>query len=146
MFICICVYIYTLQTCVVYIACIPLYRSTPMIMRISLRLNLSIPWSDCVGYLSLGGILVSAVNFVSLGSSVRPLYRTRKYLPAHYGVDRSNRNDILTIMGVLFAATMFLGVYNSSSVQPVVGVERTVFYRERAAGDDSPSSGFGYRF
>ncbi len=38
-------------------------------------------------------------------------------------------------MGALFAATMFLGVYNSSSVQPVVGVERTVFYRERAAGE-----------
>jgi len=50
------------------------------------------------------------------------------------GMRRSNRTDVLTIMGALFAATMFLGVYNSSSVQPVVAVERTVFYRERAAG------------
>lgn len=38
------------------------------------------------------------------------------------------------IAGALFAANMFLGVYNASSVQPVVSVERSVFYRERAAG------------
>lgn len=34
----------------------------------------------------------------------------------------------------MYAAVIFLGVQNSSSVQPVVAVERTVFYRERAAG------------
>lgn len=37
-------------------------------------------------------------------------------------------------MGSMYAAVMFLGVQNASSVQPVVDVERTVFYRERAAG------------
>lgn len=37
-------------------------------------------------------------------------------------------------MGSMYAATMFLGVQNASSVQPIVDVERTVFYRERAAG------------
>ncbi|CAN4095926.1 unnamed protein product [Withania somnifera] len=37
-------------------------------------------------------------------------------------------------MGSMYAATLFLGVQNSSSAQPVVAVERTVFYRERAAG------------
>ena len=37
-------------------------------------------------------------------------------------------------MGSMYAAVIFLGVQNSSSVQPVVAVERTVFYRERAAG------------
>ena len=41
-------------------------------------------------------------------------------------------------MGGMYAATFFLGVSNSSSVQPVVGVERTVFYREKAAGMYSP--------
>ncbi|KAL3609406.1 hypothetical protein D5086_000426, partial [Populus alba] len=29
---------------------------------------------------------------------------------------------------------LFLGFQNGSAVQPVVAVERTVFYRERAAG------------
>ena len=52
---------------------------------------------------------------------------------------RSDRNDILTIMGALFASTIFLGVYNSSSVQPVVSTERTVFYREKAAGARRPT-------
>lgn len=37
-------------------------------------------------------------------------------------------------MGALYAAVLFLGVNNASSVQPVVAVERSVFYRERAAG------------
>lgn len=37
-------------------------------------------------------------------------------------------------MGSMYAAVLFLGVQNASSVQPVVDVERTVFYRERAAG------------
>ncbi|GLT73347.1 hypothetical protein SLA2020_452140 [Shorea laevis] len=37
-------------------------------------------------------------------------------------------------MGALYSACLFLGVNNSSSVQPIVSIERTVFYRERAAG------------
>ncbi len=37
-------------------------------------------------------------------------------------------------MGSMYVAVVFLGVQNASSVQPVVAVERTVFYRERAAG------------
>jgi hypothetical protein len=34
----------------------------------------------------------------------------------------------------MYCAVLFLGISNSSSVQPVVEVERTVFYREKAAG------------
>ena len=34
----------------------------------------------------------------------------------------------------MYTAVLFLGVQNSSAVQPVVAVERSVFYRERAAG------------
>lgn len=37
-------------------------------------------------------------------------------------------------MGSMYAAVLFLGVQNSVSVQPIVAIERTVFYRERAAG------------
>ena len=37
-------------------------------------------------------------------------------------------------MGSMYAAVLFIGIKNSNSVQPVVAVERTVFYRERAAG------------
>jgi len=34
----------------------------------------------------------------------------------------------------MYVAIVFLGVQNAASVQPVVAVERTVFYREQAAG------------
>lgn len=34
----------------------------------------------------------------------------------------------------MYIAIIFLGFQNTVSVQPVVSVERTVFYRERAAG------------
>lgn len=42
------------------------------------------------------------------------------------------------VMGALYAAVLFLGVNNASSVQPIVSIERTVFYREKAAGMYSP--------
>lgn len=41
-------------------------------------------------------------------------------------------------MGALYAAVLFMGVNNAASVQPIVSVERTVFYRERAAGMYGP--------
>lgn len=44
------------------------------------------------------------------------------------------------VMGALYASCLFLGVNNASSVQPIVSIERTVFYRERAAGMFSPLS------
>lgn len=34
----------------------------------------------------------------------------------------------------MYAAVLFVGINNCSTVQPIVAVERTVFYRERAAG------------
>lgn len=37
-------------------------------------------------------------------------------------------------MGAMYAAVLFLGGTNTSAVQSVVSVERTVFYREKTAG------------
>ncbi|KAE8056422.1 hypothetical protein FH972_013197 [Carpinus fangiana] len=50
------------------------------------------------------------------------------------GSKRRNRQDLFNAMGSMYAAVLFIGVQNASSVQPVVAIERTVFYRERAAG------------
>ena len=44
------------------------------------------------------------------------------------------------VMGALYASCLFLGVNNASSVQPIVSIERTVFYREKAAGMYAPPS------
>ncbi|CAN0919781.1 ABC transporter G family member 40 [Linum grandiflorum] len=54
------------------------------------------------------------------------------------GSKTSKRRDLFNAMGSMYAAVIFLGVQNGSSVQPVVAIERTVFYRERAAGMYSP--------
>ncbi|CAN1121694.1 ABC transporter G family member 40 [Linum perenne] len=50
------------------------------------------------------------------------------------GGKTTRQQDLFNAMGAMFAAVLFLGVQNASSVQPVVAIERTVFYRERAAG------------
>ncbi|CAL5440391.1 unnamed protein product [Camellia sinensis] len=49
------------------------------------------------------------------------------------GSKRETQQDIFNAMGSMYAAVLFLGVQNASSVQPVVAIERTVFYRERTA-------------
>uniref|UniRef100_A0A0D9XCM5 ABC transporter domain-containing protein n=1 Tax=Leersia perrieri TaxID=77586 RepID=A0A0D9XCM5_9ORYZ len=54
------------------------------------------------------------------------------------GRKRNNQQDLFNAMGSMYASVLFMGVQNSSSVQPVVSVERTVFYRERAAHMYSP--------
>lgn len=50
------------------------------------------------------------------------------------GSKRSKPQDLFNAMGSMYSAVLFLGVQNAASVQPIVDVERTVFYRERAAG------------
>jgi len=51
---------------------------------------------------------------------------------------RSTQQDLFNALGSIYSAVMFIGVQNSQTVQPIVDVERTVFYREKAAGMYSP--------
>ncbi|CAK8543690.1 unnamed protein product [Lathyrus sativus] len=51
--------------------------------------------------------------------------------------------DLFNALGSMYAAVLVVGFKNANSVQPVVAVERTVFYRERAAG---MYSAFPYAF
>ncbi|KAI7983286.1 Pleiotropic drug resistance protein 2 [Camellia lanceoleosa] len=44
------------------------------------------------------------------------------------------QQDLLNLLGATYSAILFLGASNANAVQIVVAVERTVFYRERAAG------------
>ncbi|KAJ0713454.1 putative ABC-type ferric hydroxamate transporter [Helianthus annuus] len=50
------------------------------------------------------------------------------------GEKRESSNNVTTIVGALYAGVFFVGMNNCQTVQPVVASERTVFYRERAAG------------
>lgn len=48
-------------------------------------------------------------------------------------MNRDSANDLTKVIGAMYAAVLFVGINNATSVQPLVAVERTVFYRERAA-------------
>lgn len=54
------------------------------------------------------------------------------------GSKRDSTQNLFVVMGALYSSCLFLGVNNASSVQPIVAIERTVFYREKAAGMYSP--------
>ncbi|KAI3716295.1 hypothetical protein L6452_23532 [Arctium lappa] len=47
--------------------------------------------------------------------------------------ERKSVQNLSNAMGSLYTSVLFIGINNASSVQPVVDIERTVFYRERAA-------------
>ncbi|KMT06316.1 hypothetical protein BVRB_7g159990 [Beta vulgaris subsp. vulgaris] len=46
----------------------------------------------------------------------------------------SKEQDLMNLLGAMYSAVLFLGATNASAVQAVVAIERTVFYREKAAG------------
>ncbi|GLT69508.1 hypothetical protein SLA2020_416550 [Shorea laevis] len=50
------------------------------------------------------------------------------------GTKRDTSTDLTMIIGAMYAAVLFVGINNCGTVQPIVSIERTVFYRERAAG------------
>ncbi|XP_054783595.1 ABC transporter G family member 36-like [Prosopis cineraria] len=50
------------------------------------------------------------------------------------GEKRDSSTDLTMIIGAMYASVLFIGINNCSTVQPIVAIERTVFYRERAAG------------
>ncbi|KAJ8755903.1 hypothetical protein K2173_024448 [Erythroxylum novogranatense] len=50
------------------------------------------------------------------------------------GKKRNSSGDLTTIIGAMYSSVFLVGLNNCSTVQPVIAIERTVFYRERAAG------------
>ncbi|KAL6909620.1 hypothetical protein ACP4OV_001901 [Aristida adscensionis] len=56
------------------------------------------------------------------------------------GKNIDSQQDLYNLLGATYAATFFLGASNCITVQPVVSIERAVYYREKAAGMYSPLS------
>jgi hypothetical protein len=72
-------------------------------------------------------------------SKIHLLYKyLEQYFLSIFGVSfffcRSKQANLFSVMGSMYGAVLFIGVNNASTVQPVVAIERTIFYRERAAG------------
>ncbi|GLT75340.1 hypothetical protein SLA2020_470720 [Shorea laevis] len=54
------------------------------------------------------------------------------------GEKMAESQDLMNLLGAMYSAVLFLGATKTSAVQPIVAIERTVFYCERAAGMYSP--------
>ncbi|KAK1422491.1 hypothetical protein QVD17_25636 [Tagetes erecta] len=50
------------------------------------------------------------------------------------GNKMTSSSDLNIVIGAMYSAIFYVGINNCQTVQPVVATERTVFYRERAAG------------
>ncbi|KAG0456490.1 hypothetical protein HPP92_024278 [Vanilla planifolia] len=59
------------------------------------------------------------------------------------GHKKEKRQDLFNAMGSMYAAVLFVGISYSTAIRPIVSVERTVYYREKAAG---MYSAFPYAF
>ncbi|OAE27422.1 hypothetical protein AXG93_3911s1040 [Marchantia polymorpha subsp. ruderalis] len=55
---------------------------------------------------------------------------------AFWGLGRESESEksVYSVIGAMYGSTFFLGIINASTVQSIVSTERTVYYRERAAG------------
>ncbi|CAI5489185.1 unnamed protein product [Closterium sp. Naga37s-1] len=51
-----------------------------------------------------------------------------------FGNTRETPQQIVNVMGALYTAALFLGWSNLASIQPMLAVERSIYYRERGAG------------
>lgn len=60
-------------------------------------------------------------------------YNTKLNL-SFFSLSRQKQQDLINLLGATYSAVLFLGATNTSAVQSVIAIERTVFYRERAAG------------
>ncbi|CAN6480310.1 unnamed protein product [Victoria cruziana] len=50
------------------------------------------------------------------------------------GYKLKREQDLFNTLGALYVSALFLGFVNCSTIQPIVWLERTVFYREKSAG------------
>uniref|UniRef100_A0A0D9V1K1 ABC transporter domain-containing protein n=1 Tax=Leersia perrieri TaxID=77586 RepID=A0A0D9V1K1_9ORYZ len=50
------------------------------------------------------------------------------------GLYQTKPQDLFNSMGSIYSAVLMLGIQNACGIQPVVAMERIVFYRERASG------------
>nr|CAB3449304.1 unnamed protein product [Digitaria exilis] len=82
---------------------------------------------------------ILGINFAEVYRN-SDLYRRNKALiselstPPPGSTDLNTRQDLFNSLGSMYAAVLFIGIQNGQTVQPIVDVERTVFYREKAAG------------
>lgn len=99
----------------------------------NLTLASYIRYLPCEYLLELKGIPnMIVIDFLSFARTVRT--SVSKIYLVYFIFCRDSTQNLYVVLGALYSSCLFLGVSNASSVQPIVSIERTVFYREKAAG------------
>ncbi|KAL0918032.1 hypothetical protein M5K25_013153 [Dendrobium thyrsiflorum] len=104
-----------------------LYFSTPFPQsnfgqfKICLWKNWSIYWRN--PEYNLTRVFVTIVTALLVGTTFWKI-----------GKQREKSTDITVVIGAMYLAVIFVGFGNCSTVQPTITTERSVFYREKAAG------------
>ena len=70
--------------------------------------------------------LVYGLTYLNEAKAVRP------------GSDPAGVSVVQNIMGLIFSMAIFNGMFNCMAIMPIIGAERTVFYREKAASMYAP--------
>uniref|UniRef100_A0A9I9D4R9 ABC transporter domain-containing protein n=1 Tax=Cucumis melo TaxID=3656 RepID=A0A9I9D4R9_CUCME len=84
-------------------------------------------------FFTLAAALMIGTVFWKVGTKSISCLRSRFEIAIHVSF-RDSSTDLTMVIGAMYAAVLFVGINNCQTVQPIVSVERTVFYRERAAG------------
>ncbi|KAG2425086.1 hypothetical protein HXX76_013995 [Chlamydomonas incerta] len=96
----------------------PFWTQTRVLLR---KFNLAYWRSPGYNLIRVGMTLVSSLVYLAI-------YWGEGHFPIPAGIA-----NVQNVMGIMFSSANFMGMTNLMSVMPVVGYERVVFYRERAA-------------
>ncbi|KAH8499044.1 hypothetical protein H0E87_017815 [Populus deltoides] len=93
----------------------------------------TIQWCEAIFY---------CISCIAISLGILGYWFKKNVIKSHHAdtFGRDSAQALFVVMGALYSSCMFLGVSNASTVQPIVSIERTVFYREKAAGMHSPLS------
>ncbi|KAG2425082.1 hypothetical protein HXX76_013991 [Chlamydomonas incerta] len=96
----------------------PFWMQTRVLLR---KFNLAYWRTPSYNFVRMGMTLITSFIYLAV-------YWGEGHIPNPAGIA-----NVQNVMGIMFSSSNFLGMTNLMSVMPVVGYERVVFYRERAA-------------
>lgn len=50
-----------------------------------------------------------------------------------FSLNSKEEQDVFNVLGIAYASALFLGLVNCSTLQPIVAMEKVVFYREKSS-------------
>ncbi|TVU11149.1 hypothetical protein EJB05_44716, partial [Eragrostis curvula] len=84
------------------------------------------PELNVARFLNTIGISITfGIVFWQIGSRIIPVF--------FFLHNKKEEQDVFNMLGIAYASALFLGLVNCSTLQPIVAMEKVVFYREKAS-------------